>query len=84
MVNVNRLRGLIYENGFNLSTFAKASGIKYETLQRKLRRGNFTVKEAEKIINVLNIEKNVALDIFFTIKVSQCDTLRKDETHGTN
>lgn len=84
MVNVNRLRGLIYENGFNLSTFAKASGIKYETLQRKLKHGKFTIKEAEKIINALNIEKDVALDIFFALEVSQCDTLEERMTHGTN
>ena len=63
MIDTTRLRGLIAENRLSQSQVARELGIVPQTFYNKLRRGDFLVSEAEKMIILLHIDNPV--DIFF-------------------
>ena len=63
MVNTNKLRGLIVENGLSQGDVAKAIGITPKAFYVKMKNGVFKTNEAEKMIKLLHI-KNPA-EIFF-------------------
>lgn len=66
MVDVNKLKGKMAENGFIQNDLASAIGIDRSTLNRKLRTGeDFSINEANKIAQVLSLTKNEAMSIFF-------------------
>ncbi len=66
MSNINILKGKMMENGLNQSQFAKLMGIDRSTLNRKLKTGeDFTVKEANQIVDILSLSYQEAVDIFF-------------------
>lgn len=64
MSNVMKLKGKIVENGYNQESFAEAIGMSKATLIRRMSDGNFTIGEALKIIEVLNLTRNEAIEIF--------------------
>lgn len=66
MVNTDKLVGLIYEKGMNKSIFAKKLGKCSSWLSSKLRNKNFTIAEADEIVNVLNLSETEATSIFFS------------------
>ncbi len=67
MVNVNKLRAKIVENGINIEALANMSGINKATIYRRLNQPDeITIEEADKLVKVLNIDANEALAIFFT------------------
>ena len=68
MVNINKLRGKIIENGLNVSELSILIGIDKATFYRKLSAGgeNFTIKEADLIADKLKLNKNEVNAIFFS------------------
>ncbi|NMB41002.1 MAG: helix-turn-helix transcriptional regulator [Firmicutes bacterium] len=68
MVNVNKLKGKIVENGLTIGILAKKLGIDRSTLYRKLSDEGemFTIKEANLICNILNLSAQEATAIFFS------------------
>lgn len=63
MINVNKLKGKIVENGFTQEIVAKHLGITPRTFTNKLRIGIFNNDEIEKMVKLLNIEN--PMEIFF-------------------
>ena len=72
MVNVNKLKGKIIERGMNVGTLAKDLKIDKSTLYRKLndKGETFTIKEANEILEVLELTIEEANAIFFNSKVA--------------
>ena len=66
-VNVNKLRGKIVENGLNMSTLAIKLEIDRSTLYRKVNSegDKLTIKEANEIVEILNLDYQEAMAIFF-------------------
>ena len=60
MVNVNKLKGKIVENGLNVSELAALIGIDKATFYRKLNANgeNFTIKEADLIAERLSLNRD--------------------------
>lgn len=56
MINTNKLKGLMAENNISQTKLANMMGISVQTLNAKLlEKREFTISEADKICNVLNI-----------------------------
>lgn len=72
MVNVNKLKGLIVEKGLSIPELAEKIGIDKTTFYRKINGNgeNFSVKEVDKMVTELNLDKDSALAIFFAQIVS--------------
>lgn len=68
MVNVNKLKGKIVENGLNVSELASLVGIDKATFYRKLSSNgeNFTIKEADLIAERLSLDRDEVNAIFFS------------------
>lgn len=68
MINVNKLKGKMVENGINADTLSSLIGIDRSTFYRKLNNHGetFTVKEVNLICKHLKLSKDEAMDIFFT------------------
>lgn len=58
------------EKGFNQEKFAKELKMNKSTLSRKLRRGDFLICEANKIVEVLELTADEAVQIFFAKSVA--------------
>lgn len=71
-MNLLKLKGKIAENDMTLKEFALAIGIDYSTLYRKMKNDGdtFLIKEANVIVEVLNLSQEDALNIFFTNNVA--------------
>lgn len=71
-MNINKLKGKIVENEMNIPLLAKLMGIDRATLYRKLnsKGENFTIKEANLIVKILNLSEQEAMDIFFKSTVA--------------
>lgn len=69
MVNVNKLKAKIVENGTSIEDLAKKMGKTTSTLYRKINNGNgtnFTIGEIDSFIKLLNINSpNEITSIFF-------------------
>ncbi len=65
VVNVNKLRGKIVENGLNVEKVATRLGMNRSTLYRKMKDGDFTIGEARAICEILNLSIEDAVAIFF-------------------
>lgn len=65
-INIAKLKGKIAEKGISQESFAKAIGIDNSTLFRKLQLGGikFSIEEVKKIVQVLELTKSEAMDIF--------------------
>lgn len=68
MVNINKLKGKIVENGLTIEKLADNIGIDRSTLYRKINNNGetFTIKEADLIVNALNLTAEEAKAIFFS------------------
>ena len=68
MVNVLLLKGKVIEKGFTLEKIAEKIGIDRSTLSRKLSNSgeDFTIKQADSIVNILKLTPNEATAIFFS------------------
>ena len=72
MVNVNKLKGKIVENGMSIENLATVIGVDRATIYRKLN-GNgasFSIKEADSIVKALSLNATEAQAIFFSQFVS--------------
>lgn len=67
MVNVNKLKAKLMENGFNVEALAERIGVDKATLYRRLGNNgeNFTIGEADAISQVLHLTKEEVNAIFF-------------------
>lgn len=68
MVNINKLKGKIVENGLTTEKLADDIGIDRSTLYRKINNNGetFTIKEADLIVKALNLTAEEAKAIFFS------------------
>ncbi|MGJ0847473.1 helix-turn-helix domain-containing protein [Tissierella praeacuta] len=68
MVNINKLKGKIVEKGLTIEKLAEKIGVDKSTLYRKI--GNegeaFTIKEANLICEILELNGKEATEIFFS------------------
>lgn len=63
MIQTDKLRGIIVENGYSQRTVAKAIGITEKTFYEKMKKGVFGSDEIQTMIDLLHIEDPVS--IFF-------------------
>lgn len=72
MVNVNKLKGKIVENGYTIPEIAEKVGLDKSTFYRKLNAEGetFTIREANDICKALKLSKQDAMDIFFSLIVA--------------
>ena len=68
MIAVNKLRGIIVENGMTQKEVAEKLGMSQKTFYNKMKKGVFGTDEGEKMVSVLSIENPA--DIFFANKVT--------------
>lgn len=68
LVNVNKLKGKIVEKGLSVEKLADSIGMDRSTLYRKLSNNGetITIKEADLMVNELNLNLKEASDIFFS------------------
>lgn len=70
-MNKDLLKGKIIAAGMSLADFSKRSGIKKNSIYRKLSgKTEFSRSEIEKISDILNLSCNEIMQIFFANKVS--------------
>lgn len=71
MVNTNKLRGLIVENGYSQADIAKLIGIAPKTFYEKMSKGVFLSNEIEKMIDILGVQDDSqVIEIFFNGNVA--------------
>nr|WP_306799569.1 XRE family transcriptional regulator [Enterocloster bolteae] len=68
VVNINKLKGKVVENGVTLERLAAEIGMDRATMYRKIKAGgeNFSIKEADLIVKSLRLNKEEAVNIFFS------------------
>lgn len=68
MVNLNKLKLKIFENGMNISQLAKKIGVDKSTLYRKFQKNgdSISIKEANLMVKTLNLTVEEANSIFFS------------------
>ena len=68
MVNVLKLKEKLVEKGRNIDSLAESLGVDRSTLYRRLSENGqtFTVGEADKICQILNLTASEANGIFFS------------------
>mgnify|MGYP001947786641 CR=1 FL=1 len=71
-MNVNKLKGKIVEKGLTVTEVAEKIDIDRSSLYRKLNNEGetLTIKEANKIVKVLNLPATEATEIFFSNSVA--------------
>lgn len=65
MVNKNKLKAKIFENGTTSKKIAEKLGIDISTYYRKLNKSKITVREAQVIAKELSFDTSDILSIFF-------------------
>ena len=74
MCNVMKLKGKMTERGIKQEELAKAVGIYRSTLNRRLKTGeDFTIEEANKVVDFLHISVDEAIQIFLPTLSHKCD-----------
>ena len=68
MVNINKLKGKIVERGLTVEEVAVQMGIHKASLYRKLKRSadSMLIKEANTLVQILGLNAEEAIAIFFT------------------
>lgn len=68
MVNINKLKGKIVENGLTVEDLADKIGLNKSTLYRKINNDGetFSIREANLICSVLGLTGQEATEIFFS------------------
>lgn len=78
-MDINDLKAEIVRNGMQMGEFAKAVGITTPTLARRLNNPNgFSLEELTRIIKILKLDNEKAMDIFFKKKVSQKTQIKEE------
>ena len=80
MLNTSKLRGIIAEKGYSQAQVANKIGMTDRTFYRKMKEGVFGLDEAEKLIQLLDIEDPSS--VFFAQEVTGKDTRRRGVIHG--
>jgi predicted transcriptional regulator len=72
MININKLKAVLVEQGHNIEYLAESIEIPVSTLYRKLQNDGtkLTIKDAQKIANCLNLSKDDINAIFFAQQVA--------------
>lgn len=67
MVNINSLKGAIAEKGYSLNSFAERLSFDKSTFYRKINTAGetFSIKEADEIATVLDLNYDDVMRIFF-------------------
>jgi len=68
MIAVNKLRGIIAEQGMTQKEVAGQLGISQKTFYNKMKKGVFGTDEVEKMVGILSIDNPA--EIFFANKVT--------------
>ncbi len=55
-MNVNALKAEIVKNGYTIAEVAKLIGLSETTMSRRLKKQDFGLDEAERLIDVLHIQ----------------------------
>lgn len=73
MVNVEKLRGTLKENGVSIDRAAKVMGIDTATFYRRVNRNGetFTVREIDELARLLNMSGEMLQSIFFDRDVAE-------------
>ena len=68
MVNINKLKGKIVEQGMTIEELARIIGVNKSTLYRKIQNKGetITIKEANLICKALNLSGEEVIAIFFS------------------
>lgn len=68
VVNVNKLKGKIVENGINVDILAEKMGVDKSTLYRKIAANgeNFTIGDVDAMAQILHLTRDEVNGIFFT------------------
>lgn len=64
-VNRSKLRGLIAENGYNMTTLSRATGLSVETIKKLMHGGSPNYRTMKSIAQALNMTPKQAGCIFF-------------------
>ena len=79
MINTNKLKGKIVENGYNLGSFANAINISRQSLRNKLNgASDFRASEIDKICSLLGIKTEEMETYFFIANVPVLETSIKN------
>ena len=71
MVNVKKLKAKLVESGMNIDDLSKFTGLTKTKIYRRLKHPTeITIEEADKMVNVLDLNQSEAISIFFTQYVS--------------
>ncbi len=74
MCDTMRLKGEMVRRGIRQEDLAKAVGIDRSTLNRRLKTGeDFTIGETNKVVAVLNLTAQEAIEIFLPTLSHKCD-----------
>lgn len=76
MINRNKLRGKIVENGFSVEELSKQIGINPSTFYRKMDKDSmsqFTIGECHKMCSILNLSSEDAISIFLPEYSHKCE-----------
>lgn len=65
MVKIDKIKGIMAERGYTQKSLAEKMEMSEATLTRRLKDGDFTLAEAESMIEVLNIPNPA--EIFFAM-----------------
>lgn len=67
MVNINSLKGAIAEKGYSLNSFSEKLSFDKSTFYRKINTAgeSFSIKEADEIATVLDLNYDEVMKIFF-------------------
>ena len=66
MVDMNKLMGKMREKGVTVEALAEAVGVSRATLYRRMRKNALLIREANKIVAILELTPDEALAIFFS------------------
>ena len=64
MININKLKGTMAEKGITQGELALSMNLSRTTMSFKIRKGKFSAQEANKIVDILQIPKDLAVEIF--------------------
>lgn len=60
----------IKKAGYNNKSFSEKMGMVESTFYRKLKKGNFSIEEAQRMVEILQLEGKKAYYIFFERKLA--------------
>lgn len=64
-MNINRLKGAVYQRGLTLEELASQTGIPRSTIWRNFKANNMALVQVKKIKDALRLTNEEVLSIFF-------------------